>query len=55
LPATRTLPGDFEDNRDVHYAALAKPLDASEFIAGLRKRLDDGLTRLEQQRNGQWR
>ena len=40
------LPGDFEDNRDVHYAALAKPLDAREFIAGLRKRLDDGLTRL---------
>ena len=41
------LPGDFEDNRDVHYAALAKPLDAREFIAGLRKRLDDGLTRLD--------
>jgi hypothetical protein len=41
------LPGDFEDNRDVHYAALAKPLDATEFIAGLRMRLDDGLTRLD--------
>ena len=41
------LPGDFEDNRDVHYAALAKPLDATEFVAGLRKRLDDGLTRLD--------
>ena len=41
------LPGDFEDNRDVHYAALAKSLDAREFIAGLRKRLDDGLTRLD--------
>src|SRR5260370_6614089 len=41
------LPGDFEDNRDVHYAALAKPLDATEFVAGLRKRLDGGLTPLE--------
>ena len=41
------LPGDFEDNRDVHYAELGKPLDAAEFIDGLRKRLDDGLTRLD--------
>ena len=41
------LPGDFEDNRDVHYAELGKPLDAAEFVAGLRKRLDDGLTRLD--------
>ena len=41
------LPGDFEDNRDVHYAELGKPLDATEFIDGLRKRLDDGLTRLD--------
>jgi hypothetical protein len=41
------LPGDFEDNRDVHYAALAKPLDTSEFIGSLRKRLDDALTRLD--------
>ena len=41
------LPGDFEDNRDVHYAELGKPLDATEFIAGLRKRLGDGLTRLD--------
>ena len=38
------LPGDFGDNRDVHYAALAKPLDATEFIDDLRRRLDDGLT-----------
>jgi hypothetical protein len=37
------LPGDFEDNRDVHYAELGKPLDATEFVAGLRKRLDDGI------------
>ncbi|MGH3194893.1 MAG: Tn3 family transposase [Streptosporangiaceae bacterium] len=41
------LPGDFEDNRDVHYSELGKPLDPTEFIAGLRKRLEDGLTRLD--------
>jgi hypothetical protein len=26
------LPDDFQDNRDVRYAALAKPLDTTEFI-----------------------
>jgi hypothetical protein len=41
------LPGDFEDNRDVYYAELGKPLDATEFIGSLRKRLDDALTRLD--------
>ena len=41
------LPGDFEDNRDVHYAELGKPLDAAEFTGSLRKRLDEGLTRLD--------
>ena len=41
------LPGDFEDNRDVHYAELAKPLDAAEFTGGLRKRLGEALTRLD--------
>jgi TnpA family transposase len=40
------LPGDFEDNRDVHYSELGKSLDATEFVGGLRRRLDDGLTRL---------
>jgi len=40
------LPGDFEDNRDVHYAALAKPLDATAFIAGLKKRMRAGLNKL---------
>ena len=40
------LPGDFEDNRDVHYAALAKPVDASAFVADLRGRLSAGLDRL---------
>ncbi|HET9080782.1 MAG TPA: Tn3 family transposase [Trebonia sp.] len=40
------LPGDFEDNRDVHYSELGKPLDATQFVNGLRSRLDEGLTRL---------
>lgn len=40
------LPGDFEDNRDVHYAALAKPVDAAAFIADLKKRMTAGLDRL---------
>ena len=40
------LPGDFEDNQDVHYAALAKPLDATEFVADLKKRMRAGLSRL---------
>jgi hypothetical protein len=40
------LPGDFEDNRDVHYAALAKPLDATEFIAGLKTRMRAALDKL---------
>ena len=41
------LPGDFEDNRDVHYSALAKPQGAAEFTGGLKKRLGDALTRLD--------
>ena len=41
------LPGDFEDNRDVHYAAPSKPLAATEFIGSLRMRLEEGLTRLD--------
>jgi TnpA family transposase len=41
------LPGDFEDNRDVHYSALAKPLDATEFIGGLRTRLGEAVDRLD--------
>ncbi|WP_214324874.1 Tn3 family transposase [Nonomuraea sediminis] len=42
----KDLPGDFETNRDVHYAALSKPLDATEFIADLKSRLTAGLDRL---------
>jgi TnpA family transposase len=41
------LPGDFEDNRDVHYAALSKPLDATAFVADLKTRLRAGLDRLD--------
>ena len=41
------LPGDFEDNRDVHYAALAKPLDAAAFVVGLKDRLHQALTKLD--------
>jgi hypothetical protein len=32
------LPGDFEDNRDVHYRALSKPRDPADFVADLQKR-----------------
>lgn len=32
------LPDNFADNRDVHYAALRKPLDAGEFVADLKRR-----------------
>ena len=31
------LPADFDENRDVHYYALGKSLDATEFVDGLRK------------------
>ena len=41
------LPGDFDDNRDVHYAAISKPLDAAEFVAGLRVRHRAALDRLD--------
>lgn len=32
------LPQNFEDNRDVHYAALGKPLQAKEFVEDLQRR-----------------
>lgn len=32
------LPLNFEDNRDVHYAALGKPLQAQEFVEDLKRR-----------------
>lgn len=42
------LPGDFDDTREVHYAALRQPTDPTEFIAGLRQRMSDALGRLDQ-------
>jgi Domain of unknown function (DUF4158)/Tn3 transposase DDE domain len=41
------LPGDFEENRDVHYQALSKPRDPAEFIASLQKRHVAALGRLD--------
>lgn len=37
------LPADFEDNRDVHYAAIKTPLDGAEFTAGLKSQLTAAL------------
>jgi len=42
------LPGDFEDNRDVHYAALSQPQDPAEFLADLKSKMTVGLERLDQ-------
>ncbi|MFD0142840.1 MULTISPECIES: hypothetical protein [unclassified Streptomyces] len=42
------LPADFEGNRDVHYAALGQPQDASEFITALQNKLRASLDRFEQ-------
>jgi TnpA family transposase len=41
------LPGDFDDNRDVHYAELGKPLDAAAFTEDLRTRHREALDRLD--------
>jgi hypothetical protein len=41
------LPPDFEDNRDVHYEAIRKPLDAKAFTDALEKKLREALTRLD--------
>jgi TnpA family transposase len=41
------LPPDFEGNRDVHYDAIKKPLDATAFTDALEKRLRDALARLD--------
>ncbi|MGX1114871.1 TnpA family transposase [Streptomyces ambofaciens] len=40
------LPGDFESARTVHYAAIRQPEDPGEFVAGLKRRMTDGLDRL---------
>jgi TnpA family transposase len=41
------LPGDFDTTREVHHAAIRQPLDATEFIIGLRERMSAALTRLD--------
>jgi len=39
------LPADFDLHRDVHYEAIAQPLDPTEFVNCLRERLDASLAR----------
>ena len=39
------LPADFDLHRDVHYTAIAQPTDPTEFVAGLRTRMDASLAR----------
>jgi TnpA family transposase len=39
------LPADFDLHRDVHYEAIAQPLDPTEFVTSLRTRLDTSLAR----------
>jgi hypothetical protein len=41
------LPGDFDTAREVHYAALRQPLDPTEFVTDLRKRMSDAVARLD--------
>lgn len=41
------LPGDFDDNREVHYTALRQPLDPAQFVGELRQRLSAALTGLD--------
>lgn len=40
------LPHDFDLNRDLHYEAIRQPLDPTEFVTGLKTRLDAALIRL---------
>lgn len=40
------LPPDFDVNRDLHYEAIRQPLDPTEFVGGVKTRLDAALTRL---------
>jgi TnpA family transposase/DNA-binding cell septation regulator SpoVG len=42
------LPGDFEDNRDVHYDALRQPQDPTAFIATLKEKMAQSLAALEE-------
>lgn len=42
------LPGDFDDTREVHYAALRQPTDPTAFVDCLRERMTAALGRLDQ-------
>lgn len=42
------LPADFDENRDLHYAEIRQPTDSHEFIADLRGRHREALTRLNE-------
>jgi hypothetical protein len=42
------LPGDFDDTREVHYAALRQPTDPTAFVDQLRDRMTAALGRLDQ-------
>jgi hypothetical protein len=41
------LPGDFDTACEVHYAALRQPLDPTEFVGDLRRRMTEALIRLD--------
>jgi len=40
------LPPDFDLHRDMHYTAIAQPIDPTEFVSSLRIRLDTALASL---------
>ncbi len=42
------LPVDFDLHRDVHYEAIAQPMDPTEFVTSLRTRVDTSLARWAQ-------
>ena len=42
------LPADFDANRDVHYAAIRKPLDPAAFVGELQTELRSALGRLDE-------
>jgi Transposase and inactivated derivatives, TnpA family len=41
------LPTDFEQRREENYKALKQPLDSSEFIASVKKSMDEALSKLD--------
>ena len=42
------LPADFDEDRDIHYAALRQPLDPTEFIAALKTQMARALAGFEE-------